>query len=150
MVFEEIISNIDLEKTFVVDDKDFKIEMIETILLASGDKLVWLWAEDGTWLVVDVGAEEIMVFFSVEEEVDADEEFAFYRGTSHEQIYADEGRIEKIVGEAIEHEEGIKVEFRHFETDSGECVRSIERVGASEEMWYFGRALSEDDIRMVV
>ena len=149
MIFDDIISNIDLNKTFVVDDKEFTVEMIETICLASGDKLMWLWAEDGTWLVVDMGAEELMVFFSVEEEVDTGEGFVSYRGIPHEQIYEDEGRIESIVGEAIEHEEGIMVEFRHFETDSGECIRCIERVGAGEEIWYFGRVLSEDDIRSV-
>lgn len=147
MTFEEILHQATTEAALMVDGQEFNVIDFQKIKLASGDRLIWLWDEVGRWLVVDADGHEIIFLSPIEEEVgEEEEEFITYLGQSYEEMYEDGGSIDESQGEH-EHEAGDVFEFKQYESERGEVLRRLNWSNAGEEAWFYGKMITEDDIR---
>lgn len=147
MTFEEIIEYAAPGKKISVEDTDFRIDAVEKIRLASGDRLLWMWSSDGGWLIVDHDGDELIALWPVEEEVEEDEsDYAAYRGDGYEQMAEDEGEMVATDGED-EHEEGDTFSVTQYEGGRNQVLRKLTWKGYGEEVWFSGKMIEEVDIR---
>lgn len=145
MTFDQILGA-PIDSKLLIDDQEFTIAARETARLQSGDRMTWIWASDGSWLVVDADGDELIALAPVEQEVELDEEgYAMYLGNSYEEMYEDQGAIEGVEGE--DHEEGDAFVMKQFETDRGEVLRRLTWAGYGEEIWFIGKMVMEVDVR---
>ena len=147
MTFEEIIKRGVPGAKLSIEDTDFRIDSVEKIRLASGDRLLWMWSNDGSWLVVDEDGDELIMLAQAEEQVEEDEsEYATYRGDSYEQVGEDEGEMVGCEGEG-EHEEGDTFSVVQYDGSRSQVLRKLTWKGYGEEVWFSGKMLEEVDVR---
>lgn len=149
MTFEDILS-LEPQNPIIVKDAEFLIESIEQITLSNGEKMVWLFADDGSWLVVDKDAHELISFTEVEEsQIDLEEDYVMYLSESYTKEYDDVVDVNSVTGET-DHDEGEPLDLVHFESDEDDerVIRHLFNPGTAEEMWYAGHMITEEDIRV--
>ncbi len=147
MSFEEILHHATTDALIYVDDHEFNVAGIEKVKLATGDHVIWLWSGDGAWLIVDQHSDELMLLQHVEDEVQLEDDFVTYLGGSYEVTEEDQGAVEEVSGET-EHEVADGFEIKHLEGEKGQIMRGLTWIGYGEELWYCGKMLEEDDVRV--
>lgn len=147
MSFEEILEHATTDALLYIDDQEFNVAGIEKVKLATGDHVLWLWGTDGSWLIVDHDGDELIFLQPAEEEVVEEDDFVTYLGTSYEETELDSGSLQEVEGE-VEHEAGDGFEFKQFESEKGALARALTWTGYGEELWYCGRMMEEDDVRV--
>lgn len=147
MSFDEILEHAVTDALLMVNDVEFAVAGMEKVKLASGDHLMWLWATDGSWLIVDHEADELISLHPVENEVEEEDEYVSYGGVSYEEMQEDQGEISSVEGE-VDHEVGESFIIKQYENGAAGLMRSLAWVGYGEELWFHGKMLSEDDVRV--
>lgn len=148
MNFTDLLETVNIESTLFVEDQQFVVAAIEKVKLASNEHLVWMWSENGNWLVVDEDGDEIIFLQPVEEEVEGDEEetFVSYRGVSFEESYEDRAEIKAVEGDS-EHAERDVFLVKQYDGTQSDVLRRLTRAEDGEEYWFVGRTVDEQDIR---
>jgi hypothetical protein len=154
MTFEEIIQRATPGETLMVDGKEFSIHGVERAHGASGEEQVWLWSEEGAWLMMDADQDELLALYPTEEDLEEGEDgYATYRGEGFEDVLSDQGRVQEWErgggGPGGEPPGEGTFLLKQFESDGGEVIRRLERGDSGEAFWFYGRRLAEEDVREV-
>ena len=147
MSFDEILDHATTDALLMVDDVEFSVAGIEKVKLATGDHIIWMWSTEGHWLIVDHHADELIILHRTEDEVAEEDDFVTYLGTSYEETEEDSGSLLEVEGE-VDHEAGDAFSFKHYENDDGGLMRSLTWTGYGDELWYYGKMLQEDDVKV--
>jgi hypothetical protein len=153
MTIHELFTKIQVQKTLMVAEQEFKIFSLERTHLTTGDVCVWLWSPDGEWLIADQSADEFILFSPTEEELEVGEDgFVAYRGENFEELNVDRGIVDQVEDgedETPKIEAGDAFEVTQFESEEGNLIRRLERTESGEAQWFYGGRLTEDEVRPV-
>ncbi len=147
MSFDEILEQATTDALLYVDDREFMVAGIEKVELATGDRVIWLWSTDGAWLVIDQEGDELISLRPCEEEVSEEDDYATYLSKSYEEVEEDQGSVKLAEGE-VEQEVGDAFEVKQYEGEGSGLLRCLVWTGFGEEMWFYGKMLGEDDVRV--
>jgi hypothetical protein len=151
MTTSQLLQKLEPGMTLLVRNDPFEYQGRAEITLAGGDVVHWLFSDDGSFVSVNAGTDEMVDFWVADEEVERDEEepdAVGYQGESYELSYGDKGTVTAIVGE-VPVEEGETYLFKDFENDDGELVRILENEASGDEQAYSGGVLVEEFVAVV-
>src|SRR3989339_305926 len=148
MTTEELLSNLEPGNTLLARNDPFDYRGKAEITLDGGDRVYWLFGDEGAFLSVNPQTDEIMIFTPAEGEVEEEEDIVSYFNDSYELSYEDHGEMTS-VEEIISGEEGNQFHFRDFEDEEGRVIRLLENESTNEENAYAGSVLLEEDLTLV-
>lgn len=145
MKIEELLHHLEPGSRITVSNKPYAYTGKAKITLAGGDVRYWLANSSGGMLAIAPDDEEIVVFESVDEEVEPEDGLVLYRGKEHEFSYEDSGAVTEVVGET-EFEEDDRYAFSDYESDDGAVVRLVTNENTGDQYAFYGRIVVEEDI----
>lgn len=141
MEIEKILKKFLDLKPLIVAGKTFDPDGVDEIRLETGESVYWVKDGGDVWLSLDPQSDEIIVFTSVEDEVDSSGETIAYRGDDWEFEYESEAVILE------DGEETDDITFRDFEGMNGRVLRVIENMVTADITVSVGEKITEDDIQ---
>lgn len=116
------------------------------IELDGGEKIRWLFDDEGQLLSIAPQEEEFLLLEEVDEELEPEEEeVVLFHGKEFEFNYEDAGTVIEVDGESV-IEEDDRFMFSDYHAADGEILRFIEDEHTGERSAYIGRHVLEDDI----
>ena len=118
------------------------------ITLEGGEARHWIFKAGGGMLSVAPSDEELILFESVDEEVEPDDDTILFRNKEYEFTYEDLGTISAIEGDA-EGEEEDQLTITDYEADDGEIMRLATNQNTGVQLAFVGERVVEDDVTSV-
>ncbi|MBI5370370.1 DUF4178 domain-containing protein [Candidatus Uhrbacteria bacterium] len=107
----------------------------------------WLYGDDDELLSVTPDDEELVLFESLEDELEPDDS-VFFRGKEYEFSYESAGKITQVEGEA-DTEMDDRYLFSEYQSPEGERLRIVTNENTGEVCAYLGHTISEDDLNEI-
>lgn len=107
-------------------------------------QMYWLYGENDTILSVSPDEEELILFETLEDEIEPDDS-VFFRGKEYEFSYENAGKITGVDGQA-DTEPDDRYLFSEYESSDGEVLRLVTNENTGQVTGYLGRTVSEDDL----
>lgn len=140
MTIDEIFSEVQAKRDVVVRDKTFHPRSFETAILDTGEAIYWVYGQDGMWLSLDPGGEEILQFEDINEELEPEDDTVVYGGDDYEFSYEGSATLKDDDSAAI-------YRFREFENGDGKRIRITEDEGSGDKSIAFGAVVTEEEIQ---
>jgi hypothetical protein len=140
MTIQELLEAVQDDQSVVIDGKTFEPHSIDEIELETGEMIYWVREED-SWLSIDEGSEEVIIFQDVDEDAEIDEDTLIYRGDDYELSIEVSGSLVDS-GQTLD-----SVTYRDFENNDGEVFRTIQMGMAADLSFASGRKLSDVQIQ---
>lgn len=140
MTIQELLEAVQDDQSVVIDGKTFEPHSIDEIELETGEMIYWVREED-SWLSIDEGSEEVIIFQDVDEDAEIDEDTLIYRGDDYELSIEVSGSLVDS-GQTLD-----SVTYRDFENNDGEVFRTIQMGMAADLSYASGRKLSDVQIQ---
>jgi hypothetical protein len=115
------------------------------IELDGGQTMRWLYDVDGRMLSVIKADDELILFESIDEILEPENETILYQGKEYEFSYEDAGNVKGIEGDATTEEED-RFMFSDYHGQNGGIARLISNSNTGEDTHYIGEPVSEDDL----
>jgi hypothetical protein len=132
-------------RAIVISDKTFEPVSINKVSLSTGDIQYWIKSDEGVWLSVDPGSDEIIMFEDIDEEFEPTDDSVFYSGEDYEFSFEADGKVYDEDGEQID-----TVEFKEYESPRGDVLRLTEyEVAADVVQSAIGWTITEADLQEV-
>ncbi|MBU1126547.1 MAG: hypothetical protein ABH826_02645 [Patescibacteria group bacterium] len=128
-------------ESIIVAGKTFDTDTVEEIRLETGDKIYWVRDGGDLWLSVDPESEEIILFHTVEEEIDSSGDTVYFKGEDYEFEFEGIGRI------LDDGEETDEIIFRDFSGPDGEVLRAAENTVSNEIETSIGTKITDEDLQ---
>ena len=140
MTIDEIIAEVREKHDVVVRDKTFHPRTCETAVLDTGEHVYWVYGQDGMWLSLDPGGEEILQFEEINEELEPEDDVVVYGGDDYEFSYEGSATIKDDDTAAL-------FRFREFENTNGMRLRLTEDEASGDKTVSFGFVVTEEEIQ---
>ena len=145
MKIEEILHHLKPGTELMIANRPFTFGGKAKVELDGGDLRYWLYDKEGSMLAVSPEDEEIVLFESVGEELEPEDEIVTYDGKDYEFSYDDAGRVASVEGEA-DVEEDARYKIADYESDGGSLVRLLTNEDTEDVYAYEGSVVVEDDV----
>lgn len=140
MTIDEILSVVQAKNDVVVRDKTFHPRSVETVILDTGETLYWVYGNDGVWLSLDPGGEEIVQFEDINEELEPEDDVVVYGGDDYEFSYEGSATLK-------DDDTAAMYTFREFENANGKRIRLTEDEGNGDKRVAIGAVVTEEEIQ---
>lgn len=140
MTIDEILAQVREKHDVVVRDKTFRPQSFETAILDTGENVYWVYGQDGMWLSLDPGGEEIVQFEDITEELEPEDDVVVYGGDDYEFSYEGTATLKDDDTAAL-------YRFREFENANGMRLRLTEDEGNGDKKISFGSLVTEEEIQ---
>ena len=140
MTIDEILSVVQAKGDVVVRDKTFRPRSVETVILDTGETLYWVYGNDGVWLSLDPGGEEIVQFEDINEELEPEDDTVVYGGDDYEFSYEGSATLK-------DDDTAAMYTFREFENANGKRIRLTEDEGNGDKTVAIGSVVTEEEIQ---
>ncbi len=141
MQVEKAIEKFFEGEAIIVAGKTFEADSVEEIRLETGDEIYWIRDGGDLWLSVDPESDEIILFHTVEEELDSSGDTVYFKGEDYEFEFEGVARI------LDDGEETDEVIFRDFTGPDGEILRVAENTTSNEIETSVGSKISDEDLQ---
>ncbi|MFH1404773.1 MAG: hypothetical protein ABIH21_01585 [Patescibacteria group bacterium] len=148
MDINELITSVQPGAELNISNTPFSYTGTSRITLDSGDVLHWLYSGDERLLAIAPTDEELIIFTSIDEEMEPDGTTVLYQGKEHEFSYEDTGVVTYVDGE-LNAEEEDRVSFSDYESAEGGVVRLVTNENTGESQAYVGTVIIEDEISLI-
>ena len=134
-----------LHADLMIDNEPFALAGKVTVELEGGDVRHWLFNTEGGLLSVSPDDEELVLFRSLDEEVEPENETIGFQGKDYEFSYEDAGTVGVAEGiTPVEADE--RYTFTEYESDDGETIRLVRNDNTGESIAFVGSVVGEEDI----
>lgn len=140
MTIDEILSEVRAKHDVVVRDKTFHPRTLETVILDTGETIYWVYGQDGMWLSLDPGGEEILQFEDINEELEPEDDTVVYGGDDYEFSYEGSATLK-------DDDTAAMLTFREYENADGRKIRLTEDEGNGDKTVSFGNIVTEEEIQ---
>lgn len=113
--------------------------------LDGGQKMLWLYDDDGGMLSITPEDEELVLFEKLDEELEPDGEMILYQNEEFEFSYEDAGNVTSMEGDSVTEEED-RYMFSDYESADGRVIRVVSNENTGEAGGYLGRVVAEEDL----
>ena len=145
MTSEEILNAAKLGSKLQVLNSPFIYDGKVIINLEGGEKMYWIFSEEGRMLSVNPGLDEVVAFLPFEENVEGDSEALMHHGEEYELSYEDKGTVEESL-DGADYDNDSRLSWRDFEAEGGEIIRIVHSTHVEDPINFIGQATLEDDI----
>ncbi len=143
MNIEKAIQQLENGQPIVVGDKTIEPASHEKIHLETGDMLYLFQDSHDMWLSVDPESEEVILFQTLDEELDSSEEIQVFGGHDYELSMHHEGNI------MDDDEELEEIAIYDFESSDKERIRILQYSVSGEVVPMIGRLVPPDALQEV-
>lgn len=116
--------------------------------LDNGKRMRWIYDDEGSVLSVAPEDEELILFKDIEEELEPDDDTIVFHGKDFEFETEVNGNVVNIEGESVAEEDEHYI-LTDYQSPDSEVVRVASNENNGDNLMYFGKYVTEDDIAEV-
>ena len=145
MTIKELLKDLETGEEITVLNKPFTYLGRAEIKLDSGNNLYWMYGSDDAVVAVSPEDENLILFESIENDVEPEEDMILFQGKEYEFSYEDAGLVSEVIGDTPIEEED-RFSFSDYAGEGGRLMRLIVNENTGDKSAYFGTVIAEDDI----